>query len=153
MEWFRKVVIEGNISLLDEAIGHFYSELDTARNELKVKGSLEQSCARLPGIFEHRFSQLQEIDAILEHMNIELKKIRSKFYRKYLENYGRDLSQRDIERYIDGEDDVTNWANAINKLALVRNLYAGLEKALDKKHWQLSNIVNLRTHGLEDTLL
>jgi hypothetical protein len=39
--------------------------------------------ASLPGITEHRFNQLQEIEAILEHLNIELRRERSKVFRKY----------------------------------------------------------------------
>jgi hypothetical protein len=36
---------------------------------------------------------------------------------------------------------------------LLRNKWLGIIKALDIKQWQLSNIVKLRTAGLEDASL
>ena len=40
----------------------------------------------MPGIVEQRFNQLQEIEAILQYMNIELRRLRPKHFKKYLEN-------------------------------------------------------------------
>ena len=58
----------------------------------------------MPGIVEHRFNQLQEIEAILNYLNIELRRLRSSYFKKYLENYQRALSSRDVDRYVDGEE-------------------------------------------------
>ena len=104
----------------------------------------------MPGIVEHRFNQLQEIEAILEHLNIELRKLRSQHYRKYLEHYQRQLTSRDVEKYIEGEQDVVDLTHLINEFALVRNKFHGLIKALDAKQFQLNNIIKLRAAGLED---
>ena len=46
-----------------EAIKFFESELQDARLEVKLKGSVEKQDS-MPGIVEHRFNQLQEIEAI-----------------------------------------------------------------------------------------
>ena len=104
----------------------------------------------MPGIVEHRFNQLQEIEAILEHLNIELRKLRSSKYRKFLEHYNRQLTSRDVEKYIEGEQDVVDLTHLINEFALLRNKYIGLTKALDAKQFQLNNIIKLRAAGLED---
>jgi hypothetical protein len=83
-------------------------------------------------------------------LNIELRKIRSKTFKKYLENYQRALSSRDVEKYVDGESDVVDMEKIINEFAMLRNQWLGIIKALDIKQWQLSNIIKLRTAGLED---
>ena len=84
--WYNKVVDDlGNII---DAINFYETELDSAKYECRIKGSLEKASASLPGLTENRFNQLQEIEAILEHLNIELRKERSKVFRKYLENSG-----------------------------------------------------------------
>ena len=62
----------------------------------------------MPGIVEERFGQLQQLEAILEYLNIELRRLRSKTFKKFLENYNRALSSRDAEKYVDGEDDVVD---------------------------------------------
>lgn len=151
--WYNRVV--SDLSLLPDCIVHFEAELDQARREnLTLRGRpLEKLAAELPGIVEQRYGQLQEIEAILEHLNIELRKIRSEKFKHYLERYQRALSSRDVEKYVDGESDVVNMAVLINEFALLRNKWLGLLKSVDIKHWQINNIVKLRTAGLDDATL
>lgn len=151
MTWYAKV--SKDIAHLPDCLDHFYNEIDTARAEVKIYGSVEKASAQLPGIVEHRFNQLQEIEAILEYLNIELRRLRSKTFRKYLENYQRALSSRDVEKYVEGEADVIDMEKVINEFAMLRNQWLGIIKGLDIKQWQLSNIIKLRAAGLEDISL
>jgi hypothetical protein len=41
----------------------------------------------------------------------------------------------------------------INEFALLRNSWLGIIKGLDIKQWQVSNIIKLRTAGMEDVTL
>lgn len=149
--WYNKVVDSlGNIV---DAIDYFENELQQAKYECVIKGSLEKSSAALPGITEHRFNQLQEIEAILEHLNIALRKERSTVFRKYFETYNRQLSSRDAEKYVDGEDSVINLTHLCNQFALLRNKYLGIMKGLDTKQWQIGHITRLRTAGMEDIVI
>ena len=107
----------------------------------------------MPGIVEQRFNQLQEIEAILEYLNIELRRLRSSYFKKYLENYQRALPSRDVEKYVDGEADVVDYEKIINEFALLRNKWLGVLKALDQKQWQITNVVKLRVAGMEDASL
>ena len=151
MGWYSEV--SRDVNKIPQAIQHFESELTDARKEIKLTGNLEKSASAMPGIVEHRFNQLQEIEAILEHLNIELRKIRARHYKKFLEAYQRALTSRDAEKYIDGEDEVVTMSRLINEFALVRNKYLGLLKAIDAKQFQINNIVKLRVAGLDDAEL
>jgi hypothetical protein len=151
MGWYSRV--SRDISEIPAAIKYFEDELVQAKHEVKIKGSLERAAAEMPGIVEHRFNQLQEIEAILEYLNIELRRLRSSFFKKYLENYQRALSSRDVEKYVDGEADVVDYEKIINEFALLRNKWLGVLKALDQKQWQITNIVKLRVAGMEDATL
>ena len=151
MSWYAKV--SKDIAHLPSCLDHFYTQIEEARKEVKIYGNVEKASASLPGIVEQRFNQLQEIEAILEYLNIELRRIRSKLFRKYLENYQRALSSKDVEKYVDGEADVIDMEKVINEFAMLRNQWLGIIKGLDIKQWQLSNIIKLRTAGLEDISL
>lgn len=151
MSWYAKV--SKDIAHLPNCINYFYNEIDQAKAEVKIYGNVEKASASLPGIVEHRFNQLQEIEAILEYLNIELRRIRSKSFKKYLENYQRALSSRDVEKYVDGEADVVDMEKIINEFAMLRNQWLGIVKGLEIKQWQLSNIIKLRAAGLEDITL
>lgn len=151
MGWYSE--ISRDISRIPEAINYFNDELAQAKFEVKIKGSIERAAAEMPGIVEHRFNQLQELEAILEYLNIELRRLRSSYFKKYLENYQRALSSRDVEKYVDGESDVVDYEKIINEFALIRNKWLGVLKALDQKQWQITNIVKLRVAGMEDATL
>ncbi len=148
INWYNEV--SRNLDKIPDCIAYFDKELLEAKKQCKIYGNLERASAALPGIVEERFGQLQQLEAILEYLNIELRRLRSKTFRKYLENYNRALSSRDAEKYVDGEDDVVDMDKIINDFALIRNQWLGITKGLDQKQWQITNIVKLRVAGMED---
>jgi hypothetical protein len=149
--WYAKIAKD--ISYIPDAVEYFNGELDNARTECRITGNVEKAAASMPGIVEQRFSQLQEIEAVLEYLNIELRRLKSSHFRKYLENYQRALSSRDCEKFVEGEADVVDFEKIINEFALLRNKWLGITKALDQKQWQITNIVKLRVAGMEDASL
>ena len=149
-EWYRKLVIEGKHELLNDFMDYYEKEITEARKECNISGSLEQSAARLPGIFEYRYAQLQEVEAILDNFNNELKRSRAKHFRHFTEHYNRELTKAEVEKYVDGESDIEAWTKIIQSVALIRNLYLGVTKALDHKNYMISNVTKLRIAGLEN---
>jgi hypothetical protein len=148
MTWYNTVT--DNIANLPDFIDYYTHELDEAKRECGINGIVEKNIKTLPGITEHRFNQLQEIEAVLNFMNIQLRKLRRGYFQKYLEGYQRALSSRDAEKYVDGEDEVIEYEVLINEVALMRNKWLGIMKGLDSKQWQLGHVVKLRTAGMED---
>jgi len=146
--WYNKVVQD--LAFLPDFIAHYNNELDEAKQEVKIWGNVEKSLTNLPGVTEHRFNQLQEIEAVLNYLNIELRRIRRKWFKKYLEGYARALTSRDAEKYVDGEDEVVDFETLINEVALLRNKWLGIMKGVEAKQWQLGHITRLRTAGMED---
>lgn len=151
MSWLNKVTED--IGYIVTTLEYFDRELLDAKKEVKLTGNLEKASASLPGLIEYRFNQLQELESILEHVNIALRRSRSKFYRQYLEGYDRALTSRDVEKYIDGEEEIVAFNELVNEVALMRNQYLGIMKGLDIKQWQITNIVKLRTAGMEDIVV
>lgn len=151
MGWYSEV--SRDVNKIPDAVAFFEQELINAKTEVKLHGNVERAASEMPGIVEHRFNQLQEIEAILNYLNIELRRLRSSFFKKYLENYQRALSSRDVEKYVDGEADVVDYEKIINEFALMRNKWLGLLKGLDQKQWQITNVVKLRVAGMEDASL
>ena len=151
MTWYSKV--RQDISNIVPAIEHFETQLDEARLDCGLKGNVEKHSRDMPGIVEYRFNQLQELEAILEYLNIEMRKIKTGHYKKYLEGYNKALSSRDADKYAEGEQEVIDQQHIINEGALIRNKFMGLIKAIDAKQFQINNIVKLRAAGLEDVSL
>jgi len=149
--WYQKIAKD--VSIIPEAMAYFEAELQLAKQDIRIKGQIEKQSADMPGVVEHRFNQLQELEAILEYLNIELRRLRSSFFKKYFENYNRALTSREVEKYVEGEADVVDYEKIINDFALMRNKWLGICKGLDQKQWQLTNIVKLRVAGMEDAAI
>lgn len=149
--WYNRVV--DNMAEIPSAMDYYNKQLKEAEKEPKIIGNIEKNAQELAGIMSYRFGQLQELEAILKLLNIRYDKMRSDHYRKYNERYNRELSDRSIEKYIDGEDDIVNMSIIINEVALIRNKYLGLIKGLEQKSYNVSNIIRLRVVGMEDAHL
>lgn len=145
---YNQVVTD--MALLPNFITYYEQELESAKQDCQIAGNLEKQLQRLPGITEHRFNQLQEIEAVLNYMNVQVRKIRQKHYKKYLEGYSKILSSRDAEKYAEAEDEVIDYEVLINEVALLRNRFLGILKAIESKNFQLGHISRLRAAGLED---
>jgi hypothetical protein len=150
--WYYKVT--NDFSLIPDFIDFYETELTQARLELSLKGrSLEKHAAELPGLVEQRFSQLQEIEAVLEYMNIQLRKDRSAEFKKFLEAYNKTLSSRDAEKYVDGVAGIVDSTVLINEVALLRNKFLSITKGMEAKNFMLGHISKLRIAGLDDAAL
>ena len=146
--WYTKVTKD--IAEIPNMLLYFEDQLLTAKKECTVYGNVEKNIRDLPGITEHRFNQLQEIEAVLNYLNLQLRKTRRKHFQKYLEAYQRALTSRDAEKYVDGEDEVIDMETLINDVASLRNKWLGIMKGFESKNFMLGHIVRLRTSGMED---
>lgn len=151
MTWYGRITQD--LSVLPDFITHYENEIISAKSDVRVYGNVEKNIAALPGITEYRFNQLQEVEAVLNFLNIQLRQIRRKHFQKYLEGYARALTSRDAEKYVDGEQEVIDFEVLINEVALMRNKYLGIMKGLDSKNFMLGHVVRLRTAGMEDVTL
>ena len=149
--WYTRISVD--LAVIPDFIQHFEAELEHAKKEVKVYGNVEKNIAAIPGVTEHRFNQLQEVEAVLNLLNIKLKKIRRTHFQKYLEAYNRALTSRDAEKYVDGEEEVIDYEVLINELALLRNKWLGILKGLESKNFMLGHVVRLRAAGMEDISL
>ena len=149
--WYTRIT--DDLSVIPDFITHYESEIASAKLDVRIYGNVEKNISALPGITEQRFNQLQEIEAVLNFLNIQLRKIRRKHFQKYLEAYNRALTSRDAEKYVDGEQEVIDFETLINEVALLRNRWLGIMKALDSKNFMLGHVVRLRAAGMEDISL
>lgn len=149
--WYNRVV--SNLGEIPAFIDYYEQELVAAKADIKIRGNVERALSNLPGETEHRFNQLQEIEAILEHLNIQLRRIRQTHYKKYLEAYARALTSRDAEKYAEAEDEVIDMETIINEVALLRNKWLGVMKGIESKNFMLGHVVRLRTAGMEDIVV
>lgn len=147
--WFNNIT-KGNLAAIPDMIEYFEKELDTALEEVRIFGNIENNNKQLPGLMSQRYTQLQELEAVIAYLETQQRKVKTEKFRHYMESYNRALSSRDADRYADGDTDVIDLALLINEVALIRNQFLGLTKALEQKSYALSNITRLRAAGLDN---
>lgn len=150
-EYFQ--AIKQNDNALPQALEYFNNEYEEARKEVKLEGKLTKCVSELSSHFEYRYSQLQEIEAILKHFEIKLSQKKSALYQKYLENYQRALSSSDIKIYIEGQPEIVAIQQIINEIALVRNKFISLSKGFETANFQASNLSRLYASGCDTVIL
>lgn len=143
-------IIRDDTSKVLDMVEYFEKELEDARIEVRKVGLVETIATEIPAYHELRFSQLQQVESVLEILEIELKKVESEKFQKLLEHYKRALTASDCKKYIEGDPDVVALSVLITDVAYIRNQYSGIIKSLEMKAFQLNNIVKLRCNGLED---
>lgn len=152
--WYSKIAETEDLSPIADAFVYFDDQYEEARKEMSPNGRrIEDLAKTLPGIVEHRWGQLQEIEAILKLLELRLDRAKGAARRRYLEHYERSLSERMAEKYADCDPDVTAFAELIIQVSLVRNKFVSLTKGYEYLHFQLSNITKLRVAGIEDATL
>ena len=119
-------LIKENANNVPTVLSYFEEEYEKAREEVKIKGNLQRCISELSSLYEMRFAQLQELEAIMEFFDIKLKGIRSSLYQKLMNNSQRALTSNDIKQYIDGDKNIIDLQLIINDIALVRNKFISL---------------------------
>jgi hypothetical protein len=143
---------EGDLDLHKavEAAVSYLDEYERARADTACEGRIERLSSKLPGIVDHRFSQLQDLEAILEHIEDRLKAKTIEHTKQYMEHYQRTLTWQQASAYASVHTDVLFIKSILTEVADVRNLYLGLMKSFEYMHFQLTNVTKLRAAGLED---
>lgn len=151
--WFREVSADPtDFGPLAEALAFYIKEIEAGRQEIQVKGKrIDDVAARLSGIVEYRYGQLQDLEIILQYVEkLEERAIVEKT-QWYMSHYNRNLSESTAKRYAENHDDVFVITRLKLETAAVRNDYLALFKALEYMHFQISNITRLRAAGVEDS--
>lgn len=146
-------VIKDDKAKILDMIEFFDAEIEEGRREVKKIGIIEKIAQQIPGWHETRLSQLQQLEAVLEVLEIEMRQIQAEKFKYYLEAYKRSLSSSDCKKYVEGDKDVCELAELINEVAYLRNQYSSIVKSLEMKAFQINNIVRLRAAGIEDARL
>jgi hypothetical protein len=151
--WFHKVTADPAVyPTLAQALLYFFNEYDKSGEDIRPpRGTkLWDVSVKLPGVMEYRFGQLQEIEALLKLLEIRYDKLYTEKKRHFLENYNRNVSDRQASEMANVEQDVIEVREFIQQTALIRNLYLGLIKGLETLHYQMGHLVNLRRAQIED---
>ena len=152
MQWFRAITADENdLSPIAEALSFFQTEYEEGQAELKVKGRrIDDVACKLPGIMEYRFAQYQELETILQYLEKVEAKATIEQTQWFMSNYQRQIPEHVARKYAEVEPKVFALTKIKLEVATVRNNFLALFKGIEALHYQVRNIVMLRTAGFDD---
>jgi hypothetical protein len=140
LQWSSK--IKNNDSALADAVKYYTEEYSKAVADVSiVMTKLEREKIGTSHVFEHRLSQLQDIESMLKILNVKEYNLRRTISKKLLEDK---QPKSNIDYIVSLDDNVLALELIINELALIRNLYLGILKGLHVKSASVNLCSKLR---------
>jgi hypothetical protein len=146
-------MIKDNANSITAVLEHFEEEYLKGKEEIKIKGKLIDCISQLPCLYEQRFAQLQELEAILGFFETKMKSIKSSLYQKLVSSSARALNSNDVKMYIDSDKNVVEIQLVINDITLTRNKFISLTKGFEAGEYMLNNITKLQCAGLDTIII
>lgn len=155
INWYRRITTAeaGDLSALADAIEYFKRELEEASKEVKISGSIVGLKSQMPGLYEYRGAQLQEIIAILGWLEIQIEAIQYRAYRKFMYESKREYTDREASKLVKGEPELISYLELNNEVLYLKNSYMNILKSLDIKQYQLLSLAKIIVANMEDYII
>lgn len=153
--WFPLVIRAGTTGDADltvalEAVDAYMEVYPEAKRALRGDGRIETMATKLAGLTEERWTQLQDLDAIVEYLTTREKKSHIDKTKFYMEGYQRTLTYAQAKDYAETTDEVQTIRVVRQQVGNARDIFMGIFKGLDVMNYQISNVTKLRVAGVED---
>jgi len=139
---------------LPKLISKYTDDLGKVAEEINLEGkTLERANrehASLQIFYDERKSELY---ILLKYMEREVERVRGELWRKYTENYSRDLSQKDKDQYINNDPKYLVENQLYLQVEELYKKYSAVVDAFTSRGYVLRNITNLRVASLENIVL
>ena len=113
--------IKSDISVIKDFLEFYNKEYEEAVKETIIGGNVVEQTQMLPQQMTLRFSQLQEIEAVLHHVEILRDEQVAQCWIKYTEHYKKLLTAGEKKNYVMGEQTVIQFEKLVNEIAFLRN--------------------------------
>lgn len=143
-----------NLENLPSIINEYQEALEQAESHLSIKGkNLEKANIEQPSWHSY-YDQLRiELHSILKFVESKMNSTRGRLFRSYTENYGRDLSDRAKDKYIDNEQAFLDMYELYLEIKEMYDKYQSVVDAFQARGYALNNITKLRVSALEDVMV
>jgi len=136
---------------LSKILDVYQQELEQAEEQLKISGKRLEIANSENSAWLHYYDQRKvELHTLVKFLKSEEDKVKSTLFRSYKENYSRALGEREINRYIDGEDLYIFTHSVLIEIEEMFEMYQCVVNAFTTRNYTLSNITKIRVASLEN---
>lgn len=145
-----------NYDILPELIEEYELIIDEEEvaKRLAIKGKvLETANTEQAGWQFYYETRKAEVYSIVKWLEAKLAAVRGRYFKKYTENYSRELNDRTKDKYIDNETEVLNQLEVYLQVKELHEKYEAVCDAFKSRGFALRNITEIRIRSLEDTII
>ncbi len=137
-------------AILDE----YETALEGVEDIIKIKGKkLEAANVENPAWQVYYDQKRIELHTLAKFFEQEIARVRAKLFRSYKENHSRELTEREINRYLDNEEAYLTVNGLYLEVKDLYDKYDGIVNAFTSRGYSLNNITKIRVASLEDVEL
>jgi len=140
------------VKLIDD-LPDLYARWDEIYEEgkslTKVSGVLAVEAAELPAHIGYYGEVWKEIHNIKRRVDSEVKKKRGELFRFYSTEYGKALSSRDVEQYINSDKEFYELSQNLHDVSYWEGKFDALLQGFSSKNWMIGHITKLELAGMD----
>lgn len=143
-----------NFSNLPNVLLDYQQCLKDTKQQLTLEGKTLKRANVENSSWQHFYDQkASELKNLCDFFELHTQKIRSHLFKKYKENYSRELSDREINQYINGESQYISSYEMLLEIKELLNKYQSVVNAFTSRGYSLNNLTKLYTTNLENSPL
>lgn len=143
-----------NIRLIKNSLEYYDSLLSESKKHLAINGKqLGEAC------YEHAswvyyYEQLcSDVKSLYRTIDTMIERVRGQLYKQFNENYNRNLSDRQIDKYIDQNETYAEWSMLKLYAEDVKGKFEALSSSFYSRGFMLKNITELRINNLHTDVI
>lgn len=143
-----------NYSKLPSILEAYENALIDYEENIKIEGKLLEHANREQAAWQSFYDQKRlELYTLVKYFEGQINKVRGILYKRYTENYSRELSDRLKDKYIDKEEEYLNIFEIYLEVKELYNKYESIVETFKSRGYALNNITKIRVAALEDVTI
>lgn len=141
-QWYTKVCKD--LAEVNGMIEYYQLEVESALENFDKRKSTYQESLNISSEYSHRLVQLQDVEAVLRHLDGKEQEITSALYTNMLDNSKKRMGVKEVEKYVDTDASVISIRHLVNSVTLLRGQVVSITKGIETKTFQLHNQTKLK---------
>lgn len=144
-------VLKKDLKVLDSVIELYQQDLMEADEIIKLKGKqIDFANVEHSGWANYYHQKGVEVKNIKDYMEMRLEAVVGQLWSRYVEHYDRQLSQKDIEKYIKKDQEYLDMLEQCLKINELWGQFERVRESFKTRGYNLNNLTKLITAGVHE---
>lgn len=140
-----------NLPVLLEEYDQAFANIE---RDLSLKGKTIEVALKEQGSMPYFYeSRRVELRTVMKYLDLQVAKVRGKLVRRFKETYSRDLGERQLNSYVDQEEEYLKMHELYLECEELYEKYSAAVESFTKRGYALRDLTQARINSIQDTIL